>query len=30
MFADDMLFFAKNHLPTQNLLSYAEMGEDVS
>lgn len=24
-----MLFFAKNHFPTQNLLSDAEMGEDV-
>lgn len=24
-----MLFFAKNHFPTQNLLSDAEMAEDV-
>ena len=25
-----MLFFAKNHFPTQNLLSDAEVGEDVA
>jgi len=25
MFADNMLFFAKNHFPTQNLLSDAEV-----
>ena len=25
-----MLFFAKNHFPTQNLLSDAEMREDIT
>ena len=29
LFADSMLFFAKNHFSTQNLLSDAEMREDV-
>ena len=30
IFADIMLFFAKNHFPTQNLLSDAEILEDGS
>ena len=25
-----MLFFAKNHFPTQNLLAHAEVGEDFA
>ena len=29
IFADSMLFFAKNHFPTQNLLTDAKVFEDV-
>ena len=29
IFAYSMLFFAKNHFPTQNLLSDAEVLEDI-
>ena len=29
IFADSMLFFAKNHFPTQNLLSDAELAKYI-